>query len=146
MPVLEYEQRTLKFTLSKSKKKDGSYFLFFLSPIVIYRFIFYFTYLFEDFGVVLGCKFFIKEITNKKLADKEPGLKENDVVTSINGQRCDDMTLSDARKLLEKSKERLSLIVERDVPRGTNWKWSSQATLYERLGSGMSKNSVVFFF
>lgn len=97
-----------------------------------------------DFGIILGCKFFVKEITNKKLAEKEPGLKENDVVKSINGQLCDDLTLADARKLLEKSKERLSLIVQRDIPRGANWKWSSQATLYERIGSG-TENYCSFF-
>ena len=32
------------------------------------------------FGIVLGCKYYIKHITNAKLADKEPGLKENDTV------------------------------------------------------------------
>lgn len=42
---MEFEQRTLKFTLSKSKKK-------------------------EDFGIVLGCRFYIKEIRNPKLAEK----------------------------------------------------------------------------
>lgn len=95
----------------------------------------------SDFGIVLGCKFYVKDITNKKLAEKDPGLKEGDVVLKINDQNCDDLTLSDARKLLDKSRERLSLIVQRDVPRGANWKWSSQATLYERLGSGMMKFS-----
>jgi tight junction protein 1 len=50
VPFVEFEQRTLKFTLSKSRKKD-------------------------DFGIVLGCRFYIKEILNPKLAEKEPGLK-----------------------------------------------------------------------
>lgn len=86
---------------------------------------------------MLGCKFYIKAITNKKLAEKEPGLKAGDVVLKINAQDCEEMTLSDARKLLEKSKERLSLVIQRDVPRGTTWKWPSQATLYERLGPGI---------
>ncbi|KRZ20819.1 Tight junction protein ZO-1 [Trichinella pseudospiralis] len=108
-PVLEYDQRTLKFTLTKSRRKD-------------------------DFGIVLGCKFFIKDITNRRLAEKDPGLKEGDVVLKINGENCDQMTLSEARRLLDRSKDRLSLVIQRDVPRGANWKWSSQATLYERIG------------
>ncbi|KRZ73279.1 Tight junction protein ZO-1, partial [Trichinella papuae] len=108
-PVLEYDQRTLKFTLTKSRRKD-------------------------DFGIVLGCKFFIKDITNRRLAEKDPGLKEGDVVLKINGENCDQMTLNEARRLLDRSKDRLSLVIQRDVPRGANWKWSSQATLYERIG------------
>ncbi|KRX17556.1 Tight junction protein ZO-1 [Trichinella nelsoni] len=108
-PVLEYDQRTLKFTLTKSRRKD-------------------------DFGIVLGCKFFIKDIANRRLAEKDPGLKEGDVVLKINGENCDQMTLSEARRLLDRSKDRLSLVIQRDVPRGANWKWSSQATLYERIG------------
>lgn len=94
----------------------------------------------------MGCKFYVKDITNKKLAEKDPGLKEGDVVLKINDQNCDELTLSDARKLLDKSRERLSLIVQRDVPRGTNWKWSSQATLYERLGSGIVFRCDMQFF
>lgn len=27
------------------------------------------------------------------------------------------------------------MVIQRDVPRGTSWKWGSQNTLYERLGS-----------
>uniref|UniRef100_A0A915KE88 Tight junction protein ZO-2 n=1 Tax=Romanomermis culicivorax TaxID=13658 RepID=A0A915KE88_ROMCU len=110
LPVVEYEQKTLKFTLTKTKKKD-------------------------DFGVVLGCKFYIKSITNKKLAEKEPGLREGDAVVKINDVSCDDLTMTEARKLLDKSRERLSMVIKRDVPRGTAWKWSSQATLYEKLGN-----------
>uniref|UniRef100_A0A183IH14 Tight junction protein 1b n=1 Tax=Soboliphyme baturini TaxID=241478 RepID=A0A183IH14_9BILA len=101
IPVLEYDQRTLKFTLTKSRKKD-------------------------DFGIVLGCKFYIKNITNAKLVEKEPGLKEGDVVLKINGESCDQLTLADARKMLEKSRDCISLIVQRDVPRGTKWRWPSQ--------------------
>ncbi|CAD5206694.1 unnamed protein product [Bursaphelenchus okinawaensis] len=111
VPYLEYEQRTLKFTLSKSRKKD-------------------------DFGIVLGCKFYIKEINNPKLAEKEPGLKENDNVIRINGQLLEGLSLEDASRLLQRSREKLSLVVQRDVRRGTaGSRWPSQTTVYERLGS-----------
>ncbi|CEF65401.1 Polychaetoid [Strongyloides ratti] len=111
LPLIELEQRTLKFTLSKSRKKD-------------------------DFGIVLGCKYYIKEITNPKLAEKDPGLKEGDIVLRINGQPLDDISIDDATKMLQKSKEKLSLVVQRDVKRGTpGSRWPSQNTVYERLGS-----------
>jgi tight junction protein 1 len=108
---MEFEQRTLKFTLSKSRKKD-------------------------DFGIVLGYKFYIKEITNPKLAEKEPGLKEGDSVLRINGTSLDNLSLDDATRLLQKSHEKLSLVIQRDVRRGTaGSRWPSQTTVYERLGS-----------
>ena len=39
----------------------------------------------EDFGVVLGCKIYIKEIMRPSLAEKELNLAEGDFVNSING-------------------------------------------------------------
>uniref|UniRef100_A0A0N5A8Y0 Tight junction protein ZO-1 n=1 Tax=Syphacia muris TaxID=451379 RepID=A0A0N5A8Y0_9BILA len=109
VPLMEFEQRTLKFTLTKSKKK-------------------------EDFGIVLGCKFYIKEITNRKLAEKEPGLKEGDTILRINGQSVDGITIDEATKWLTRSREKLSLVIQRDVRTGTS-RWPSQNTIYERLGS-----------
>ncbi|KAI6241188.1 hypothetical protein M3Y99_00342000 [Aphelenchoides fujianensis] len=111
IPLIELEQRTLKFTLSKSRKKD-------------------------DFGITLGCKFYIKEITNPKLAEKEPGLKEGDSVLRINGTALDGVSLEEATRLLQRSREKLSLVVQRDVRRGApGSRWPSQTTVYERLGS-----------
>ncbi|VDM53174.1 unnamed protein product [Angiostrongylus costaricensis] len=109
MPIMEFEQRTLKFTLSKSRKKD-------------------------DFGIVLGCKFYIKEIRNPKLAEKDPGLREGDSVLRINGQSVEGATLEEVSKWLERSRDKLCLVIQRDVRRGTS-RWSSQNTVYERVGS-----------
>ncbi|GMT00553.1 hypothetical protein PENTCL1PPCAC_22727, partial [Pristionchus entomophagus] len=109
VPVMEFEQRTLKFTLTKSRKKD-------------------------DFGIVLGCKFYIKEITNAKLAEKDPGLREGDTVLRVNGQSLDGVTLDEAAKWLEKSREKLCLVIQRDVRRGAS-RWPSTQTVYERVGS-----------
>lgn len=109
VPMLEYEQRTLKFTLSKSRKKD-------------------------DFGIVVGCKFYIKEIRNPKLAEKDPGLKEGDSVLRVNGQSLEGATLEEVNKWLERSRDKLCLVIQRDVRRGTS-RWPSQNTVYERVGS-----------
>uniref|UniRef100_A0A7I5E6C6 PDZ and ZU5 domain containing protein n=2 Tax=Trichostrongylidae TaxID=6315 RepID=A0A7I5E6C6_HAECO len=109
MPIMEFEQRTLKFTLSKSRKKD-------------------------DFGIVLGCRFYIKEIRNPKLAEKDPGLREGDSVLRINGQSVDGSTLEEVNKWLERSRDKLCLVIQRDVRRGTS-RWPSQNTVYERVGS-----------
>ena len=40
----------------------------------------------EDFGVVLGCKIYIKEILRPSLAEKELNLAEGDFINSINGK------------------------------------------------------------
>ncbi|CAJ0944549.1 unnamed protein product, partial [Mesorhabditis belari] len=109
MPVMEFEQRTLKFTLTKSKKKD-------------------------DFGIVLGCKFYIKEIRNPKLAEKDPGLREGDAIVRINGQSVEGASLEECNKWLERSRDKLCLVIQRDVRRGTS-RWPSQNTVYERVGS-----------
>ncbi|KAM3721963.1 Tight junction protein [Dirofilaria immitis] len=86
------------------------------------------------FGIILGCKFYIKEITNRKLAEKDPGLREGDTVLRINGQSVEGITIEEATKWLSKSREKLSLVVQRDVRRDSS-RWPSQNTVYERLGS-----------
>ena len=40
----------------------------------------------EDFGLVLGCKIYIKEIMRPSLAEKEYNLAEGDFISSINGE------------------------------------------------------------
>ena len=42
------------------------------------------TDLFSDFGVVLGCKFFIKELYHGSLAREEGNLHEGDTVLKVN--------------------------------------------------------------
>ena len=39
----------------------------------------------DEFGLVLGCKIYIKEILHPSLADKESDLHEGDFINSING-------------------------------------------------------------
>jgi hypothetical protein len=38
---------------------------------------------YSDIGVVLGCKFYIKEITGNSIAAQDGGLKEGDVVLKV---------------------------------------------------------------
>ena len=101
----------------------------------------------------MGCKFYIKEILNPKLAEKEPGLKvcfkgnleknifkEGDSVLRINGQSLDGVSLDEATRLLQRSREKLSLVVQRDVRRGSNGgggnasnRWPSQTTVWRKF-------------
>ncbi|XP_063232156.1 LOW QUALITY PROTEIN: tight junction protein ZO-1 [Bacillus rossius redtenbacheri] len=86
------EPQTLKLSLAKSKKKD-------------------------DFGLVLGCKIYVREVAGKALQDcKDPAaaLQEGDVLLKINNHATDGMTLKEAKKLIDSSKERLNLVVRRE--------------------------------
>ncbi|XP_063437039.1 tight junction protein ZO-1-like isoform X2 [Mytilus trossulus] len=65
----------------------------------------------DDFGVVLGCKFFIKEIYSGSLAREEGTLEEGDTVLKINNTPVDNLSVHEARKLIEKTKEKLQLFV-----------------------------------
>ncbi|GFS16934.1 tight junction protein ZO-1, partial [Elysia marginata] len=74
----------------------------------------------DDFGVVLGCRLYIREISPHSLAAAEATLREGDTVLKINNTPVENISVVEARKLLEKSKERLQLIVrkEREADRG----------------------------
>ncbi|CAG0923511.1 unnamed protein product [Notodromas monacha] len=72
-----------------------------------------------DFGVVLGCKIYVKEVLPRSIADKEGGLREGDVLTKINAHSTENMTLKEARKLVDSAKDKLHLIVRRDKPSPT---------------------------
>ncbi|XP_013186152.2 tight junction protein ZO-1 isoform X2 [Amyelois transitella] len=75
----------------------------------------------EDFGIVLGCKLYVKELTlraREQLNQAGQGLCEGDVVTRINNTAVTDaMTLKEARKLVESCKDRLNLVVTRELIR-----------------------------
>ena len=73
----------------------------------------------EDFGVVLGCKIYIKEITGRSVADKEGSLQEGDLVHRINNLSLDGLSLKEARKLLDSAKDKLEMTVRRDPYRNS---------------------------
>ncbi|KAM3937657.1 tight junction protein 2 isoform 2-T2 [Leptodactylus fuscus] len=69
----------------------------------------------EEYGLRLGSQIFIKEMTDTGLATRDGNLNEGDIVLKINGTVTENMSLSDARKLIEKSRGKLQLVVQRDV-------------------------------
>uniref|UniRef100_A0A182F7Q1 Tight junction protein ZO-1 n=1 Tax=Anopheles albimanus TaxID=7167 RepID=A0A182F7Q1_ANOAL len=72
----------------------------------------------DDFGIVLGCRLFIREISSKtkdQLAANGYSLQEGDVVTRIHNTNCNDsMSLKEAKKIIDGCKERLTLAVVRE--------------------------------
>lgn len=65
----------------------------------------------DEFGIVLGCKIYIKEILHQSLADRDDNLNQGDFVNSINGLALDGMSLKEAKKLLDTIKDKLELVV-----------------------------------
>uniref|UniRef100_A0A674GFI8 Tight junction protein 2 n=1 Tax=Taeniopygia guttata TaxID=59729 RepID=A0A674GFI8_TAEGU len=68
----------------------------------------------EEYGLRLGSQIFIKEMTRTGLATKDGHLHEGDIILKINGTVTENMSLADARKLIEKSRGKLQLVVLRD--------------------------------
>ncbi|KAG5834815.1 hypothetical protein ANANG_G00265600 [Anguilla anguilla] len=53
-------------------------------------------------------------MTNTGLASKDGSLQEGDIILKMNGTVTENMSLSDAGKLIEKSRGKLQLVVQRD--------------------------------
>nr|XP_020024216.1 tight junction protein ZO-3 [Castor canadensis] len=68
----------------------------------------------EEFGVKLGSQIYIKHITDSGLAARSQGLQEGDLILKINGVSSQNLSLSDTRRLIEKSEGKLTLLVLRD--------------------------------
>lgn len=72
----------------------------------------------EDFGIVLGCRLFIKEISSKtreQLSANGYTLQEGDIVTRVHNTNCNDsMSIKEAKKIMDSCKDRLNLAVIRD--------------------------------
>ncbi|KAJ4926154.1 hypothetical protein JOQ06_008337 [Pogonophryne albipinna] len=68
----------------------------------------------EEYGLRLGSQLFIKEMTNTGLASRDGNLQEGDIILKINGTVTENLSLSDAGKLIEKSRGKLQLMVQRD--------------------------------
>ncbi|KAF6216855.1 hypothetical protein GE061_001205 [Apolygus lucorum] len=85
------EPQTIRVQISKSRKKD-------------------------DYGIVLGSKIYVKDIGTKLDGNS---LQEGDVLLKINNHSTDGMSLKEARKMIESSKEKLNLLVRREIPRSS---------------------------
>ncbi|XP_032394721.1 tight junction protein ZO-2a isoform X3 [Etheostoma spectabile] len=68
----------------------------------------------EEYGLRLGSQLFIKEMTSTGLASRDGNLLEGDIILKINGTVTENLSLSDAGKLIEKSRGKLQLVVQRD--------------------------------
>uniref|UniRef100_A0A3Q3A2D2 Tight junction protein 2 n=1 Tax=Kryptolebias marmoratus TaxID=37003 RepID=A0A3Q3A2D2_KRYMA len=68
----------------------------------------------SEYGLRLGSQLFIKEMTSTGLAGRDGNLQEGDIILKINGTVTENLSLSDAGKLIEKSRGRLQLVVQRD--------------------------------
>ncbi|XP_053660418.1 tight junction protein ZO-1 [Anopheles marshallii] len=85
----------------------------------------------DDFGIVLGCRLFIREISSKtkdQLAANGYALQEGDLVTRIHNTNCNDsMSLKEAKKIIDGCKERLTLAVLRE-PNGVSGNYGGGPT------------------
>uniref|UniRef100_A0A671PNV3 Tight junction protein ZO-2-like n=1 Tax=Sinocyclocheilus anshuiensis TaxID=1608454 RepID=A0A671PNV3_9TELE len=68
----------------------------------------------SKYGLRLGSQIFIKEMTSTGLAARDGNLQEGDIILKINGTVTENLSLSDAGKLIEKSRGKLQLVVQRD--------------------------------
>uniref|UniRef100_A0A8K9WWZ7 Tight junction protein 2 n=1 Tax=Oncorhynchus mykiss TaxID=8022 RepID=A0A8K9WWZ7_ONCMY len=66
------------------------------------------------YGLRLGSQIFIKEMTSTGLATKDGNLQEGDIILKINGTVTENLSLNDAGKLIEKSRGKLQLVIQRD--------------------------------
>uniref|UniRef100_A0A3Q1B1P9 Tight junction protein 2a (zona occludens 2) n=1 Tax=Amphiprion ocellaris TaxID=80972 RepID=A0A3Q1B1P9_AMPOC len=68
----------------------------------------------HEYGLRLGSQLFIKEMTSTGLASRDGNLQEGDIILKINGTATENLSLTDAGKLIEKSRRKLQLVVQRD--------------------------------
>ncbi|XP_073490810.1 tight junction protein 2-like [Aquarana catesbeiana] len=68
----------------------------------------------EEYGLRLGSQIYIKGLTSTGLAAKDGNLHEGDIVLKINGILTENMSLTEAQALIEKSRGKLQLVVLRD--------------------------------
>ena len=92
----------------------------------------------EDFGLVLGYQLYVREIVPNSLAAIDGSLHEGDVVVKINSTASDMLSLVEARKQIDKAKEKLSLSVLRmalpDSSGSTLGRHSRNASQLSELG------------
>ena len=69
----------------------------------------------DTFGIVLGCKYYIKEILPDSVASNEANLRKGDILLKLNDLSHDQFSLFTARKILQKTKEsKVHLVIKRN--------------------------------
>lgn len=105
----------------------------------------------DDFGIVLGCRIFVKEVCNRSLAERDGTLQEGDTVLKINNTSTEGLSLKEARKLLEASKERLQLVLQREdmckpsLPQPTEERATTQNLYVQQPTRADDKNNLSRF-
>ncbi|CAB0005544.1 unnamed protein product, partial [Nesidiocoris tenuis] len=116
------EPQTIRVQITKSRKKDDKFRSACItdqkygSPTLV-KFRTYSFMLFQsstDYGIALGSKIYVKDIGTKLDGNS---LQEGDVLLKINNHLTDGMSLKEAKKMIESSKEKLNLLVRRETPR-----------------------------
>ncbi len=69
----------------------------------------------EIYGIIVGCKYYIKEILPNSLAANEANIKLGDALLKLNDFDVEQISLHEANRILTKSKEnKLHLVVKRN--------------------------------
>uniref|UniRef100_A0A673JZU3 Zona occludens protein 1 n=1 Tax=Sinocyclocheilus rhinocerous TaxID=307959 RepID=A0A673JZU3_9TELE len=68
----------------------------------------------EEYGLRLASHIFVKDISSESLAARDGNIQEGDVVLKINGTVTENLSLIDAKKLIERSHGKLKMVVQRD--------------------------------
>lgn len=81
----------------------------------------------------MGCKLFIKEISSKareQLLNTNQVLVEGDFITKINNTNCNDvMSLKEAKKIIDSTKDKLHLTIARDQSLGPTISHQAQSSV-----------------
>uniref|UniRef100_A0AAZ3Q915 Tight junction protein 1b n=1 Tax=Oncorhynchus tshawytscha TaxID=74940 RepID=A0AAZ3Q915_ONCTS len=94
----------------------------------------------EEYGLRLASHIFVKDISPESLAARDGNIQEGDVVLKINGTVTENLSLIDAKKLIERSKGKLKMVVqrERDICYIVPHLWSRIGSVAESLALTMA--------
>ncbi|XP_014662332.1 PREDICTED: tight junction protein ZO-1-like [Priapulus caudatus] len=71
-----------------------------------------------DYGVVLGCRLYVRRIVGDSVAANDGTVREGDTVLKLNGTAVETLSLADAQKIIDKgNKDKLSLVISRGAAR-----------------------------
>ncbi|KAK9497309.1 hypothetical protein O3M35_004651 [Rhynocoris fuscipes] len=83
------EPQTVRVQISKTRKKD-------------------------DFGIILGSRIYVKDVGTKLEGNS---LQEGDILLKINSHSTDGMSVKEAKKIIDNCKDKINLLIRREVPR-----------------------------
>ncbi|XP_067939142.1 tight junction protein ZO-1-like [Watersipora subatra] len=66
-----------------------------------------------DVGLGMGCRYFVKNIKSGSLLERNCNIEEGDYILKVNGQSTENLTFAQTQRLIDRTKGRLSLLLER---------------------------------